>query len=277
MARIWAIAVIKEQGPEVVAPLGTFTRPRRPRLEKNDTVLLFDRFHEDIVFWARGTVIAVPDVIKDYSDEDEGRERRGYQVTLKVMEVFESVRSLDDLRFSLQRVWRFKASARHFRGRYSRLTAHDAEVILTNQIAWARTAVGLLANCLPMSERVEMAEEWVQKREPERSYQGIAKGIIQLIGKRYVSAVELLQAVSKLDKTLEIEGAGAGVRFVDGGQVINLGELVEEARPIGNAFSAEKPNAFERMLSDELSTSQEFRHAFRISNDELLRLLMVTS
>lgn len=79
-----------------------------------------------------------------------------YSIQLADQEALEPARELQDLQYSLQKVWRLDRPSMHFRQPYTRVSEEDFETIIGDRIFWARTALLRFLTAVPPDLRAEI-------------------------------------------------------------------------------------------------------------------------
>ncbi|MFV8752545.1 hypothetical protein ACNOYE_18515 [Nannocystaceae bacterium ST9] len=205
---MWAVRTQPSTLSELTIDLGGFRPPRQPSMKVGDEVVLFVRTHSEskIEFWASGRVKTINAAVESplKSLRPDAGEDTHYFAGLSVTEVFAEPRSLDALRFSLQKVRRFRRPGIHFARTYTVLSKRDLEVIRLDAIYWSRTIAGLLAESLSIEDQLEVAKQWQQQsRKGKRTYRELATLVHAYIQSKYVPFSELIIAACEQSEHFE--------------------------------------------------------------------------
>ena len=249
--------------------LGRFSLGRKPRISPSDQVVLFSSDRGSVVFWGQSTVVSV-EPAESFGDIKE------YTATIEPPTVFDTPRVLENLKYSLTRVWRFAVPSRHFARPYGRLRRIDANVLVNNTPYISRTVVGLLAEVLPLADRFELVTEWISQQR--LTHAELANGLLAFMDSRYFGVARDLQTTVEVFSRIPVEGGALEQLAVqpETGPAIDLVTLNQEVQDVATQFGREE-NPFRLLLAHEAEEGlpREFQRAFRINNVELLEILQV--
>lgn len=172
-------------------------------------VALYERGYESVMFWAIGKVQACRElgedersgdkldfVRREVAPDEAEIERVTYVADVVITDPFlENPRELDELRYSLIKIRRFDQPELHFRRPYTSLPPRDLAVIRSGFVDWPRTTVGLLAEQLPLEDRLEIAT-YVLSAGVELSHRELARRLVDYVARVYAPLSELIVAVS---------------------------------------------------------------------------------
>ncbi len=278
--KCWAVNTVplSKEIPESV-DLGKFRRPRSPSVGKGDKVVLFIRTMDTIKFLASAEVSAVVERPL-YSDDYEDDDRTIIEYSANIIKVHELPKppSLDDYRFSLIKVYRLSEPTRHFRRRYVNLSKIDFDTIVSMQIYAARTSVGILAEAMPLSDRLALANEFIgnwQDKFKETSHDRLLSDLLSFVRKNYIETALLLTDMAKATLPLRnkkiIEGVEADTMD---GKSVNLLSLADSAETVHHGFASIGESPFEALAGQD-DDLQKVVHAFQFSVTEVFRIFQV--
>ena len=268
----WAVdASSRERSSTISAALGRLGTGRKPTIEIGDRAVLFSRARSQISFVGSG-------VIAGLSSENEESGRSNYFAAVEGIEEFDQPRKLDDFRFSLQKVRLFRTPYEHFRRPYSQISDSDASTLEEGEIFCARTVVGLVAEALPPSARLDFASEWFVRRR--RTHQSLAEEILNYMDRRYGGVVRLLDFVDTEAQSLvrAIEQVEEVV-LREESLTISVSGMTQAARSVAPIFDPEPEQVSALRSLLDLGAEQNERissfRGFRLEDTELLRIMAI--
>lgn len=279
--KYWAVNT--EPFPNVIpdsVDLGRFRRPRSPNIVKGDKIVLFIRTSDTIKFLASAEVSAVAERHTDSADhEDEDRTIIEYSANIIKVHELPTPPSLDDYRFSLTKVYRLSKPKMHFRRHYVNLPKIDFETLVSMQINATRTSVGILAEALPLSDRLALANEFIgiwQDKFEEASHTILLSDLLSYVRKNYIEIASLLtnmaEATLPLRERKIIEGVEADT--VDGKR-LNLLSLADSAETVHRGFASVGESPFEALARQDGDSAKEAVPAFKLSVTEVFSIFQV--
>lgn len=128
---------------------------RKVSVSDKDKLVLFKRHYDTVTFYSAGSA--------RNSKIDSVESSFLYTCDIEELEQFENTIDLGVFRYSLEKVYRYKEPARHFRRRYLHLSESDYQTIVRGEIFWPRTAFGLFANKLDNEQLYRFVRELAMK------------------------------------------------------------------------------------------------------------------
>src|SRR6266446_1488605 len=183
--RYFAVDKRKFANGQIRLKLGAF----RPRLGRDDALLIYERREDDLIFTAYTTVESVQE-----QEEDAGRFQTASAAQLSAVD---GERRLSVLAGSLEKVYRFLDPERHFRRGIVRLSREDYETIIENAIDIDRSIFRYLFTALPLQVQVDFLssqplEEHLAKDGIIRDYEGPCKSLLKYFDERVDPFVNLI-------------------------------------------------------------------------------------
>lgn len=124
--------------------------------QKGDTAVIMGRKEEGSYFEFTSQIISVESTILS---EDK---LKNFLVTLSQPEMIKTPNKLDDLMYSLHKVYNYDRPNIHFNRVYSRLNHDDFEVIANGRLFIARTALGKIVNSLHRQHRIAFVQMLIE-------------------------------------------------------------------------------------------------------------------
>jgi hypothetical protein len=279
--KYWAVNTVpfSDVIPDSV-DLGKFRRPRSPNILKGDKIVLFIRTKDTIKFLASAEVSAVIERPTDSADhEDEDRAAIEYTADIIKVDRLATPPSLDDYRFSLTKVYRLSKPKMHFRRRYVNISEVDFETLVSMQINATRTSVGILAEALPLSDRLTLSNEFIgiwQDKFKEASHNNLLSDLLSYVRKNYIELASLLTDMARetlplRDKKI-IEGVEADTMD---GKSLNLLSLADSAETVHRGFVSIGESPFEALAHQDDDALKKIDYAFQLSVTEVFRIFQV--
>lgn len=160
--RAWIVrSGMVESGPTAHVPTITLKTRRSVGIKQGDAILGSENPIGKVRFvWqARAGDISARPLSELKRDVDPNLKL--YSIQLAEHQALEPARELEDLQYSLQKVWRLDRPNLHFRQPYTRISEEDLGTILGDRIFWARTALLRFLMALPEVLRAEIVTEQV--------------------------------------------------------------------------------------------------------------------
>lgn len=143
----WAIDINCESRGSLI-----ISSKRKIGIKALDNVITFHRQWNDLAFAYYGIV---DDIVQNKTDDTTST----YTVNLKAKTAIETALSLESLKFSLIKIYRFNQPLVHFRRSYLTLSDGDFNTIKDGDIYWPRTAFGMYANKLGRKQLLRFVQE----------------------------------------------------------------------------------------------------------------------
>ncbi len=125
--------------------------------EEGDRVVLLGSEGEGFYFEFTAQIISIE------SKASDEQKLRDIIVTLSDLEPIKTPSKIDDLMYSLHKVYNYDRPHIHFNRVYSRLTNDDFDVIVNGRIFIARTAFGKLVNSLHRQHRISFVQMLIER------------------------------------------------------------------------------------------------------------------
>ncbi len=248
-----------------------------------DYVVLFHRDYKYVEFNSYGRVAEVirernQDEFYEDAEEDEGEEQgEGYSTVVRLVEtvVIKNPLTLDDLAYSILKIYRYTKPYLHFRRSYIALPPEDFETIINGFIFWSRTAFGMFINELRTEQRELFIQE-LANSAPDVALQNSDfvsawEALRHFIEAEYISAAQLMHEIH-LNVNLLHEEHGLRIDYTKLGISPNnaLGSdliSVQEDRlsKFLSATSIEKGDVFQELQKniEESQSESRFQKIFR--------------
>ena len=176
---------------------------REVSITNSDGFVLFRRVGDDVEFVSNGVLS---------NCQMERMPDRSYMFTADVAQLNDNAHSytLQDLCYSLRRIYRFHEPERHFRQSYIHLDAHDHATMVKGSVYWARTAFGIFLNGLQdpaytsFLQHVSQVAPDLLLQPPD--YRFAWKCLRDFIESEYVAAAQLFDAVQDITEGLNAAG-----------------------------------------------------------------------
>lgn len=210
--RYWAVDQNNLDGKELAIKSN-----RRVSISKGDYVILFYRDYRSVEFNSYGRVAEAirernQNQFYERTGENEGEEEgEYYSIVARLAEiiVIENPLTLDDLAYSLEKVYRYDRPYRHFSRQYVALSLEDFETITNGLIYWSRTTFGVFINAL-RSEQLErfvkyLAEYYTDILLSPPDYDKAWQALRIFIEREYIAAADLLKEIHHQTNSLNAE------------------------------------------------------------------------
>jgi hypothetical protein len=125
--------------------------------EEGENVVIMGSKEEGSYFEYTSQILSVENKILD------DQKLKIFTVTLSQHELIKTPNKLDDLLYSLHKVYNYDRPYIHFNRVYSRLTKDDFEVIANGKLFVARTAFGKLVNALHQKHRIAFVQMLIER------------------------------------------------------------------------------------------------------------------
>jgi hypothetical protein len=125
--------------------------------EEGENVVIMGSKEEGSYFEYTSQILSVENKILD------DQKLKIFTVTLSQPELIKTPNKLDDLLYSLHKVYNYDRPYIHFNRVYSRLTKDDFEVIANGKLFVARTAFGKLVNALHQKHRIAFVQMLIER------------------------------------------------------------------------------------------------------------------
>jgi len=125
--------------------------------EEGENVVIMGSKEEGSYFEYTSQILSVENKILD------DQKLKIFTVTLSQPELIKTPNKLDDLLYSLHKVYNYDRPFIHFNRVYSRLTNDDFEVIANGKLFIARTAFGKLVNSLHQKHRIALVQMLIER------------------------------------------------------------------------------------------------------------------
>lgn len=208
----WAIAV--DESKEFTASLADIklTTSRLPSLKEGDRFIAFTRkgLRSEFLWQAEISEVSISEKFQPH----EISSRTKYEVILKFRnkKELDEILTIEDLRFSLTKVFNFDSPYRHFTLPYNRIKKEDFDTITRGAIYLYRTAFLSHYLALPTIARQRLKIDYLGKRLPEHhqssGYEYSWQFLYQWIKCEYLDFFKVILATDKLASELEAEVAG---------------------------------------------------------------------
>ena len=178
----------------------TLYSKRQIRIDEGDKIILFIRDRHSVKFISSAVIQNRMGTI----GISEQSNRFEFKISPPVM--IEHDLSAKDLRFSLEKVYRFSMPEKHFKRRYVSLSKNDFFTIVEKEIHIERTMLGEYLDALPGSIYTDFIRHLISLEinwMTHPNYTNILKVFFNFIDSEYLEYYRILQNMAELSKHIE--------------------------------------------------------------------------
>lgn len=181
--------------------------------EKGDSVVIMGKKEVGSYFEYTSKIVSVESTTLN---DDK---LKNFKVTLSQPEIIKTPNKLDDLMYSLHKVYKYDRPNIHFNRVYTRLTQDDFEVIANGRLFVARTAFGKIVNSLHRQHRIAFVQMLIELNPnmyfTSRKYDEVFDLLNEYIETRIIIFTEFLSDAWNNFQKINLDNDNNQIAFAD--------------------------------------------------------------